>query len=111
NQGKSVLMAAGDTFRAAAADQLKIWGERTGVQVISQMEGSDPAAVIFDAVQAARSRNVDVLLCDTAGRLHSKKNLMKELEKINRVLDREYPDAHKEVLLVLDATTGQNAVS
>ncbi|NLN42016.1 MAG: signal recognition particle-docking protein FtsY [Clostridiales bacterium] len=111
NQGKSVLMAAGDTFRAAAADQLKIWGERTGVQVISQKEGSDPAAVIFDAVQAARSRNIDILLCDTAGRLHSKKNLMMELEKINRVIDREYPEAHKEVLLVLDATTGQNAVA
>lgn len=110
-QGKSVLMAAGDTFRAAAADQLQIWGDRAGVDVISQAEGSDPAAVIFDAVQAAKSRKIDILLCDTAGRLHSKKNLMNELEKINRVIDREYPAAQKEVLLVLDATTGQNAVA
>lgn len=111
NQNKSVLIAAGDTFRAAAVEQLQIWGERAGVQVIAQSEGSDPAAVMFDAAQAARSRNIDILMCDTAGRLHSKKNLMNELEKINRVIDREHPDAHKEVLLVLDATTGQNAVA
>ncbi|NLI60581.1 MAG: signal recognition particle-docking protein FtsY [Clostridiales bacterium] len=110
-EGKSILMAAGDTFRAAATEQLQIWGDRSGVQVISQAEGSDPAAVIFDAVQAARARDTDLLICDTAGRLHSKKNLMKELEKINRVIDREYPTAQKEVLLVLDATTGQNAVA
>ncbi|HZJ83005.1 MAG TPA: signal recognition particle-docking protein FtsY [Clostridia bacterium] len=111
NQNKSVLIAAGDTFRAAAVEQLQIWGECAGVQVIAQSEGSDPAAVMFDAAQAARSRNIDILMCDTAGRLHSKKNLMNELEKINRVIDREHPDAHKEVLLVLDATTGQNAVA
>ncbi|HZJ57032.1 MAG TPA: signal recognition particle-docking protein FtsY [Clostridia bacterium] len=110
-QGRSVLMAAGDTFRAAATDQLQIWGDRAGVQVVSQDEGSDPAAVIFDAVQAARSRHIDVLLCDTAGRLHSKKNLMNELGKINRIIDREYPEAQKEVFLVLDATTGQNAIT
>lgn len=110
NEGKKVLIAAGDTFRAAAAEQLEIWGQRAGVEVISHKEGSDPAAVIFDAIHAAKSRAVDILICDTAGRLHNKKNLMNELDKINRVIDREYPEAHKEVLLVLDATTGQNAV-
>lgn len=109
-EGRKVLIAAGDTFRAAAAEQLQIWGQRAGVEVISHEEGSDPAAVIFDSIHAARSRGADILICDTAGRLHSKKNLMNELEKINRVIDREYPEAHKEVLLVLDATTGQNAV-
>lgn len=109
-EGKSVLIAAGDTFRAAAIDQLKIWGDRVGVNVIHQSEGSDPAAVIFDAVQAAKARKTDVLICDTAGRLHNKVNLMNELAKVFRVIDREYPEAKKEVLLVLDATTGQNAV-
>ena len=109
-EGKKVLIAAGDTFRAAAIDQLMIWGDRVGVGVIHQSEGSDPAAVIFDAVQAAKARNVDVLICDTAGRLHNKVNLMNELAKVFRVIEREYPEAKKEVLLVLDATTGQNAV-
>lgn len=109
-QGKSVLIAAADTFRAAAIDQLEVWANRAGVDIIRQQEGSDPAAVIFDAVNAARSRNIDVLLCDTAGRLHNKKNLMAELKKIYKILDRELPDSSKEVLLVLDATTGQNAV-
>ena len=109
-QGKSVLIAAADTFRAAAIDQLEVWSKRAGVQIIKQQEGSDPAAVIFDAVNAAKSRGVDVLLCDTAGRLHNKKNLMAELKKIYKILDRELPDSSKEVLLVLDATTGQNAV-
>ena len=109
-QGKSVLIAAADTFRAAAIDQLEVWADRAGVDIIRQQEGSDPAAVIFDAVNAARSRNIDVLLCDTAGRLHNKKNLMAELKKIYKILDRELPDSSKEVLLVLDATTGQNAV-
>ncbi|HHW70004.1 MAG TPA: signal recognition particle-docking protein FtsY [Clostridiales bacterium] len=111
NDGKKVLIAAGDTFRAAAAEQLEIWGQRAEVPVIKHEEGSDPAAVIYDAIQAAKSRNVDVLICDTAGRLHNKKNLMNELAKINRVIEREYGEAHKEVLLVLDATTGQNAIS
>jgi len=110
-QGKSILMAAGDTFRAAATDQLQIWGDRAKVQVVSQEEGTDPAAVIYDAIQAAKSRNIDILICDTAGRLHSKKNLMNELGKINRIIDREHPTAQKEVLLVLDATTGQNAIT
>lgn len=110
SEGKKVLIAAGDTFRAAAIDQLMIWGDRVGVGVIHQSEGSDPAAVIFDAVQAAKARNVDVLICDTAGRLHNKVNLMNELAKVFRVIEREYPEAKKEVLLVLDATTGQNAV-
>ncbi|MDD3243339.1 MAG: signal recognition particle-docking protein FtsY [Eubacteriales bacterium] len=108
--GKRVLLAAADTFRAAAAEQLKVWGERAGVDVISQAAGSDPAAVVFDAVQAAKARNVDVLVCDTAGRLHNKVNLMNELSKMRRIVDREYPGAHCETLLVLDATTGQNAV-
>ncbi len=110
-EGKKVLIAAGDTFRAAAAEQLDVWGQRAGVQVIKHAEGSDPAAVIYDAIQAAKSRDMDILICDTAGRLHNKKNLMNELAKINRVIDREYGKAHKEVLLVLDATTGQNAIS
>ncbi len=109
-QGKRVLLAAGDTFRAAAIDQLQVWGDRVGVEVIKHHEGADPAAVIFDAVQAAKSRNVDVLICDTAGRLHTKKNLMEELKKIFRIINNEIPDSSREVLLVLDATTGQNAV-
>lgn len=110
SEGKSVLIAAADTFRAAAIDQLKIWGDRVGVNVIHQSEGSDPAAVIFDAIQSAKSKKIDVLICDTAGRLHNKVNLMNELAKVFRVIDREYPEAKKEVLLVLDATTGQNAI-
>ncbi|AND85069.1 signal recognition particle-docking protein FtsY [Clostridium tyrobutyricum] len=110
DKGYKVLMAAADTFRAAAIDQLEIWSNRAGVDIVKHQEGSDPAAVIFDAVQASKSRNVDVLICDTAGRLHNKKNLMDELGKINRVIDREYPEANRETLLVLDATTGQNAV-
>lgn len=108
--GRSVLMAAGDTFRAAAIDQLDIWGKRVGVDVIKHQEGADPGAVIFDAAQAAKSRKIDVLICDTAGRLHNKKNLMDELGKVDRILGRELPESSKEVLLVLDATTGQNAV-
>ena len=111
NEGKSVMLAAGDTFRAGAIDQLEVWGERVGVDVIKQSEGSDPAAVMFDAVQAAKSRNIDVLLCDTAGRLQNKVNLMKELEKVKRVIEREQSGAPHEVLLVLDATTGQNAMT
>lgn len=110
SEGKKVLLAAGDTFRAAAIDQLKIWGDRVGVDVIRHQEESDPAAVIYDAIQAAKARNTDVLICDTAGRLHNKKNLMNELGKIFKVVDREYENASKEILLVLDATTGQNAV-
>ncbi len=110
-QGKRVLLAAGDTFRAAAIDQLEIWADRVGVDVIAQKEGSDPAAVIYDAVQAAKSRKADLLICDTAGRLHTKKNLMEELKKVSRVLDRELPGSDRETLLVLDATTGQNAIS
>ncbi|MCA1321372.1 signal recognition particle-docking protein FtsY [Bacillus tianshenii] len=109
--GKKVLLAAGDTFRAGAIEQLEVWGERVGVDVIKQSSGSDPAAVMFDAIQAAKARNVDVLLCDTAGRLQNKVNLMKELEKVKRVIEREVPGAPHEVLLVLDATTGQNALS
>lgn len=111
SEGKSVLLAAGDTFRAGAIEQLEVWGERVGVEVIKQHSGSDPAAVMFDAVQAAKQRGVDVLLCDTAGRLQNKSNLMEELNKIFRVIQREIPDAPHEVLLVLDATTGQNALS
>ena len=111
NEGKSVLLAAGDTFRAGAIEQLEVWGERVGVDVIKQQAGSDPAAVMYDAVQAAKSRGVDVLLCDTAGRLQNKVNLMNELEKVKRVIEREVPGAPHEVLLVLDATTGQNAMS
>lgn len=110
-QGKKVLVAAADTFRAAAIDQLEIWANRAGVDIIKHDEGADPAAVIYDAAQAAKARNVDVLICDTAGRLHNKKNLMEELKKITRVLERELPNVSKETLLVLDATTGQNAVS
>ncbi|WP_223700262.1 signal recognition particle-docking protein FtsY [Sutcliffiella deserti] len=109
--GKSVLLAAGDTFRAGAIEQLEVWGERVGVDVIKQSSGSDPAAVMYDALQAAKARKVDVLLCDTAGRLQNKVNLMKELEKVKRVIEREVPGAPHEVLLVLDATTGQNALS
>lgn len=110
-EGKRVLLAAGDTFRAGAIEQLEVWGKRTGVDVIKQQAGSDPAAVIFDAVQAAKSRKVDVLLCDTAGRLQNKANLMEELNKIYRVIRREVPDGPHETLLVVDATTGQNALS
>ena len=110
-QGKSVMLAAADTFRAAAIDQLQIWGDRTGVPVIRHEEGSDPAAVAFDAVKAARARSIDVLIIDTAGRLHTKSNLMEELRKINRVIQREIAEAPHETLLVLDATTGQNAIS
>lgn len=110
-EGKSVLLAAADTFRAAACEQLQIWGQRADVPVIHHQEGADPAAVVFDAIAAQKARGVDVLVCDTAGRLHNKKNLMNELEKIQRVTEREAPQAHKEVLLVLDATTGQNAVA
>ncbi|WP_252100549.1 signal recognition particle-docking protein FtsY, partial [Exiguobacterium sp. SH31] len=109
-EGRSVMLAAGDTFRAGAIDQLLVWGERAGVPVIRQAEGSDPAAVVFDAVQAAKSRGVDVLICDTAGRLQNKVNLMKELEKVKRVIEREVPNGPHEVLLALDATTGQNAM-
>ena len=109
-EGKTVMLAAADTFRAAAIDQLEIWGERNNVPVIKQEENSDPAAVVFDAVHEARKQNADLLICDTAGRLHNKKNLMEELRKIARVIEREYPAAHKEVYLVLDATTGQNAL-
>lgn len=109
-EGKKVLLAAADTFRAAAIDQLKIWGERSGIDVICHEENSDPAAVVFDAVNAAKSRKTDVLICDTAGRLHNKKNLMEELKKIAKVINREYPEADSEVFLVLDATTGQNAL-
>ncbi|ANB59585.1 signal recognition particle-docking protein FtsY [Anoxybacteroides amylolyticum] len=111
SEGKTVLLAAGDTFRAGAIEQLEVWGERVGVEVIKQSAGSDPAAVMYDAIQAAKARNVDVLLCDTAGRLQNKVNLMKELEKVKRVIEREIPGAPHEVLLVLDATTGQNAMS
>lgn len=111
SEGNSVLLAAGDTFRAGAIEQLEVWGERVGVDVIKQSEGSDPAAVMYDAVQAAKARQVDVLLCDTAGRLQNKVNLMKELEKVKRVIEREIPGAPHEVLLVLDATTGQNAMT
>ncbi len=107
---KKVLVAAADTFRAAAIEQLTEWTKRAKVDIIAQQEGSDPAAVVFDAVSAAKSRNIDVLLCDTAGRLHNKKNLMEELRKINRIIEREYPDAYRETLIVLDATTGQNAM-
>lgn len=110
SEGKSVLLAAADTFRAAAIDQLKIWGERSKIDVICHEENSDPAAVVFDAVNAAKSRKTDILICDTAGRLHNKKNLMEELKKIAKVINREYPEAATEVFLVLDATTGQNAL-
>ncbi|MEY9866258.1 fused signal recognition particle receptor [Peribacillus sp. B2I2] len=109
-EGKSVVLAAGDTFRAGAIEQLEVWGERVGVSVIKQGEGSDPAAVMFDAIQAAKARKADILICDTAGRLQNKVNLMKELEKVKRVIEREVPGAPHEVLLTLDATTGQNAL-
>lgn len=111
SEGKTVMLAAGDTFRAGAIEQLEVWGERVGAEVIKQTAGSDPAAVIYDAIQAAKARGADVLLCDTAGRLQNKVNLMKELEKVKRVIEREIPGAPHEVLLVLDATTGQNAMS
>ena len=111
NQGKRVVLAAADTFRAAAGEQLREWANRAGVDMIGGQEGADPGAVVFDAVNAARARNADVLLCDTAGRLHNKKNLMEELKKINRILEKEYPDAFRETLVVLDATTGQNALA
>lgn len=110
-QGKKVLLAAADTFRAAAIDQLDIWAQRSGCDIIKQHENADPAAVIFDACKAAKARDVDVLICDTAGRLHNKKNLMAELDKISRVIARELPESSREILLVLDATTGQNALS
>ena len=109
-QGKKVLLCAADTFRAAAADQLEIWADRAGVEIIRQHEGADPASVVFDGITAAKARGVDVIICDTAGRLHNKANLMNELGKINRIIDRELPEASKEVLLVLDATTGQNGL-
>lgn len=110
NKGYKVMMAAGDTFRAAAIDQLEVWGVRAGVEVVKHKEGSDPAAVIYDAIQSAKAKNIDILICDTAGRLHNKKNLMEELRKINRVVDREYSNAYRQTFLVLDATTGQNAL-
>jgi len=111
NQGKKILVAAGDTFRAAAIDQLEIWAKRAGVDIVKHTEGSDPSAVVYDAIQAAKAREFDVVVCDTAGRLHTKKNLMEELKKIFRIIKRELPGADIETLLVLDATTGQNAVS
>ena len=110
-EGKTVMLAAADTFRAAAAEQLCIWGDRVGVNVVRHQEGADPSAVIYDAIQSAKARNIDVLICDTAGRLQNKKNLMDELNKMNRIIGREYPEAARENLLVLDATTGKNAVS
>lgn len=109
-QGKKVIMAAADTFRAAAGEQLNMWADRAGVDIIGAQTGADPGAVVFDAVAAAKSRNADILLCDTAGRLHNKKNLMDELHKIYRILDKEYPDAHLETFIVVDSTTGQNAL-
>lgn len=111
DEGKKVVIAAADTFRAAAGDQLLQWANRAGVEMIGGQEGADPASVIFDAVSSAKSRGADVLLCDTAGRLHNKKNLMEELRKMNRIIDREFPDAHRETLVVLDSTTGQNAIA
>ena len=110
-QGKKVLLAAADTFRAAAIDQLEIWADRCRCEIVKQNEGSDPAAVVFDAISSAKAKGADVIICDTAGRLHNKKYLMDELSKISRIIDRELPDADKEYLLVLDATTGQNAVN
>ena len=110
-QGKKVVLAAADTFRAAAIEQLTEWADRSGVDIISQSEGSDPAAVIYDAISAGRARNADVIICDTAGRLHNKKNLMEELKKINRIIDKEMPEAYRENLIVLDGTTAQNALS
>lgn len=111
DQGKKVVLAAADTFRAAAIEQLTEWATRAKVEIIAQQEGSDPAAVVYDAVAAAKSRQADVLICDTAGRLHNKKNLMEELKRINRIIDKEYPDAYRETLVVLDGTTGQNAMT
>lgn len=111
NNGKKVILAAADTFRAAATRQLTEWSERAGVELIAGQEGGDPAAVVYDAVNAAKARRADVLICDTAGRLHNKKNLMEELRKINRIIDKEFPDAHRETLVVLDGTTGQNALA
>ncbi|MBW4844335.1 MULTISPECIES: signal recognition particle-docking protein FtsY [Clostridia] len=110
DDGKKVIVAAADTFRAAAIEQLSEWAKRAGVDIIAQQEGSDPAAVVYDAVAAAKSRHADLLICDTAGRLHNKKNLMEELKKINRIIDKEYPEAYRETLVVLDGTTGQNAL-
>ena len=109
-EGKKVILGAADTFRAAAIEQLDVWAERAGVEIVKHTQGADPAAVVFDTVSAAKARGADIVICDTAGRLHNKKNLMEELSKIGRILDRELPDADKEVLLVLDGTTGQNAV-
>ena len=109
-EGKKVLLCAADTFRAAAADQLEIWSQRAGVDIVRQHEGADPAAVVFDAISAAKARKADIILCDTAGRLHNKQNLMNELGKISRIINRELPDADKEVLLVIDGTTGQNGL-
>ena len=111
DDGKKVILAAADTFRAAAIEQLTEWANRAGVDIIAQQEGSDPAAVVYDAVAAAKSRHADILICDTAGRLHNKKNLMEELKKINRIIDKEFPEAYRETLVVLDRTTGQNALS
>ncbi|MDD7719342.1 MAG: signal recognition particle-docking protein FtsY [Eubacteriaceae bacterium] len=111
NEGKTVLLGAADTFRAAAGEQLEIWGNRIGVNTVKHQEGADPSAVIYDAIQSAKAKNIDVLICDTAGRLQTKKNLMNELEKMNKVISREFPEARRETLLVLDATTGKNAIS
>ena len=111
DEGKKVILGAADTFRAAAIEQLEIWADRSGADIVKHTQGADPAAVVFDSVAAAKARGTDVVICDTAGRLHNKKNLMDELAKINRIIDRELPEADKEVLLVLDATTGQNAVN
>lgn len=111
SQGKKVILGAADTFRAAAGEQLTEWANRAGVDIVGGQEGSDPGSVVYDAVQAAKARKADVLLCDTAGRLHNKKNLMEELKKINRILEKEYPEAYRETLVVLDATTGQNALA
>ena len=110
DEGKKVLLCAGDTFRAAAAEQLTIWAERAGADIVRHQEGSDPASVVFDAISAAKARGADIIICDTAGRLHNKSNLMSELEKISRIIDRELPDASRETLLVIDATTGQNGL-
>ena len=111
DEGKTVLLGAADTFRAAAGEQLEIWGNRIGVNTVKHQEGADPSAVIYDAIQSAKAKNIDVLICDTAGRLQTKKNLMNELEKMNKVISREFPEARRETLLVLDATTGKNAIS
>lgn len=110
-EGKSVLLCAADTFRAGATEQLTIWAERANCDIVKQKEGADPASVVFDSISKAKARNIDVIICDTAGRLHNKKNLMDELSKINRIIDRELPDSSKEILLILDATTGQNAIN